>query len=383
MNPIEINAIDHVVLRVKDLDAALAFYRDALGLSIERQLDIGLVQLRAGASLIDLVPVSSPLGQSRRTGSARATAATWITLRWNSAASTPPRFRAHLDAHGIEHGEPSQRYGAKGTGPSIYIKDPDGNTVELKGPGDGSAPLARMKVMEITPGEFRCSRRIDDSRYGAGGSVARRPHRDALAAAPTAHRAGPPRNRLSARSSRRHRPEQDESARREDVRVRRHERRRQDHASRISRRQTAARPARADRRGHGPGMGMVGTGYGHEGMGMGMGGHGSGPDGGPTRRESAQRSRPISSRRSTPTTTASCRRPSSRRRGKPLHTMMKTQMFTTSRQERRRRADQGRVSAVRAKMSAMDTNGDGTVTREEMKAAHAAPTTQTPPAPPN
>ena len=63
MNPIEINAIDHVVLRVKDLDAALAFYRDALGLTIERQLDIGLVQLRAGASLIDLVPVSSPLGQ--------------------------------------------------------------------------------------------------------------------------------------------------------------------------------------------------------------------------------------------------------------------------------------------------------------------------------
>jgi catechol 2,3-dioxygenase-like lactoylglutathione lyase family enzyme len=41
---------------------------------------------------------------------------------------------AHLAAHGIEHGETAERYGAKGIGPSIYIKDPDGNTVELKGP---------------------------------------------------------------------------------------------------------------------------------------------------------------------------------------------------------------------------------------------------------
>jgi catechol 2,3-dioxygenase-like lactoylglutathione lyase family enzyme len=63
MNPIEIRTIDHVVLRVKDLEMALAFYRDTLGLPIERKLDIGLVQLRAGRSLIDLVPVSSQLGR--------------------------------------------------------------------------------------------------------------------------------------------------------------------------------------------------------------------------------------------------------------------------------------------------------------------------------
>jgi glyoxylase I family protein len=56
-NPLEITGLDHVVLRVRDLDAALGFYRDVLGLPIERQLDIGLVQLRAGRALIDLVPV--------------------------------------------------------------------------------------------------------------------------------------------------------------------------------------------------------------------------------------------------------------------------------------------------------------------------------------
>jgi glyoxylase I family protein len=133
MNPIEINAIDHVVLRVTDLDAALAFYRDALGLSVERQLDIGLVQLRAGASLIDLVPVSSPLGQLGGAGPATD------GRNMDHFALELRRFDAdaiskYLTARGIEHGEPAQRYGAKGTGPSIYIKDPDGNTVELKGP---------------------------------------------------------------------------------------------------------------------------------------------------------------------------------------------------------------------------------------------------------
>ena len=136
MNPIQINAIDHVVLRVKDLAAALAFYRDALGLVIERQLDIGLVQLRAGASLIDLIPVSSrlgsaggpPAGQSGHNMDHFA-----LELEQFDAAA----IHAHLEAHGIEHGAAADRYGAKGSGPSIYLKDPDGNTVELKGPAIG------------------------------------------------------------------------------------------------------------------------------------------------------------------------------------------------------------------------------------------------------
>jgi catechol 2,3-dioxygenase-like lactoylglutathione lyase family enzyme len=131
--PIDVRGLDHVVLRVKDLTASLGFYRDALGLSIERELDLGLVQLRAGASLIDLVPVTSPLGQL----GGPAAGANGFNMdhfaleleRFDAAA-----IFAHLDAHGIAHGAVDQRYGAKGTGPSIYVKDPDGNTVELKGP---------------------------------------------------------------------------------------------------------------------------------------------------------------------------------------------------------------------------------------------------------
>lgn len=121
------------MLRVKDLDAALRCYRDALGLPIERQLDIGLVQLRAGAALIDLVPVTSPLG---RAGGPPAGTSGFnmdhfaLELAHFDAAA----ICAHLDAHGIAHGEVAQRYGARGQGPSLYLTDPDGNTVELKGP---------------------------------------------------------------------------------------------------------------------------------------------------------------------------------------------------------------------------------------------------------
>ena len=133
MNPIEIRTIDHVVLRVRDLDAALVFYRDTLGLEIERKLDLGLVQLRAGRCLIDLVPVSSQLGRlggppPQANGHNMDHFALELE-RFDAAA-----IFAHLDAHGVEHGEVSQRYGANGTGASIYVKDPDGNTVELKSP---------------------------------------------------------------------------------------------------------------------------------------------------------------------------------------------------------------------------------------------------------
>jgi glyoxylase I family protein len=132
-NPFEITGLDHVVLRVKDLDAALHFYRDALGLTIERELDIGLVQLRAGASLIDLVPVTSPLGRAGGpppgVGGFNMDHFALELAHFDAAA-----MGTHLDTYGIKHGETAQRYGARGTGPSLYITDPDGNTVELKGP---------------------------------------------------------------------------------------------------------------------------------------------------------------------------------------------------------------------------------------------------------
>jgi glyoxylase I family protein len=127
-------AIDHLVLRVVDLGRMLRFYCDALGCTIEKRQDsIGLIQLRAGNSLIDLVPIDGKLG---------------------SAGGAPPgkegRNLDHfclrvepfdevaickqLARYGYASGPVERRYGAEGEGPSIYITDPEGNVVELKGP---------------------------------------------------------------------------------------------------------------------------------------------------------------------------------------------------------------------------------------------------------
>jgi len=131
---IPIRDIDHIVLRVTDLDRMLAFYCDALGCPVEkRQDDIGLIQLRAGRSLIDLVPLTGKLGKAGGAGpGAEGRNLDHFCLRvdpFDEAA-----IRAQLAAHGVEAGAVESRYGAQGTGPSIYVTDPEGNVVELKGP---------------------------------------------------------------------------------------------------------------------------------------------------------------------------------------------------------------------------------------------------------
>ncbi len=47
---------------------------------------------------------------------------------------------SHLRKHGVAVGDIRTRYGAEGNGISIYLTDPEGNTVELKGPSDGQPP---------------------------------------------------------------------------------------------------------------------------------------------------------------------------------------------------------------------------------------------------
>lgn len=131
---IPIRDIDHIVLRVVDLERMLGFYCGVLGCPVEkRQDDIGLIQLRAGRSLIDLVPVSGKLG---RAGGA-APGAEGRNLDHFCLRVEPfdePAIRAHLAAHGVQGGAIEARYGAEGTGPSLYLTDPEGNVVELKGP---------------------------------------------------------------------------------------------------------------------------------------------------------------------------------------------------------------------------------------------------------
>lgn len=129
-----IRDIDHLVLRVSNVATMIAFYGEVLGCPVHRRDEtIQLVQLRAGRGLIDLIPVDSEMG--RAGGGAPAAEGRNLDhfcLRvdpWDADA-----ICAHLRSHGVEPGAVVQRFGAEGRGPSIYLKDPEGNRVELKGP---------------------------------------------------------------------------------------------------------------------------------------------------------------------------------------------------------------------------------------------------------
>jgi catechol 2,3-dioxygenase-like lactoylglutathione lyase family enzyme len=133
-SPIAIREIDHIVLRVVDLARMLRFYGEVLGCrEVRRQDEIGLVQLRAGSSMVDLIPVSGKLGAAGGAAPGReGRNVDHVCFRvepFDEAA-----IRAHLAAHGIEAGPAASRFGAEGEGPSIYLADPEGNMIELKGP---------------------------------------------------------------------------------------------------------------------------------------------------------------------------------------------------------------------------------------------------------
>ena len=139
-SPIECKGLDHVVLRVRDLEKAISFYENVLGLSVERRIDeLGLVQLRAGASLLDLVGADSKLGKAG--GKAPDPSAPNMDhFALTLAHFDEDAIRHHLAQHGIEAEATGTRYGAEGFGPPIYLRDLDGNTVELKGPKGPEEP---------------------------------------------------------------------------------------------------------------------------------------------------------------------------------------------------------------------------------------------------
>ena len=131
---LKIREIDHLVLRVRDVDRMIRFYGEVLGCPVHRiDEKIGLVQLRAGRGLIDLVPLDSEIGRAGGAGPGKeGRNMDHFCLRvenWDADA-----IAAHLRAYGVEPGAVAQRFGAEGQGPSLYLTDPEGNTVELKGP---------------------------------------------------------------------------------------------------------------------------------------------------------------------------------------------------------------------------------------------------------
>jgi glyoxylase I family protein len=129
--PFAIKNLDHVVVCVQDLERALKFYTQVLGCKEERRVaSIGLVQLRAGASMIDLQLVNPGPEDSEQGAPTKNMDHFALRIEPFDAKA----IRSHLEKHGVDVGEVVQRYGAEGDGPSLYIDDPDGNMIELKGP---------------------------------------------------------------------------------------------------------------------------------------------------------------------------------------------------------------------------------------------------------
>ncbi|MFC1689826.1 VOC family protein [Pseudomonadota bacterium] len=130
---IRVRMIDHIVLRTSQTEAMVKFYSQVLGCRLERSLpaETGLVQLRAGKSLIDLVAIESDLGRAGG-GPPSATENNMDHFCLQIETISERRLRQWLHSHGVDADRFEVRYGAQGFGPSVYIRDPDGNTVELR-----------------------------------------------------------------------------------------------------------------------------------------------------------------------------------------------------------------------------------------------------------
>jgi catechol 2,3-dioxygenase-like lactoylglutathione lyase family enzyme len=125
-------AIDHIALNVADVDRALAFYHEALGLDVER-----LDEFRAGKcgfpsarvtahTVIDLMPGGAVTQDGRHPLNHFA-----LSLATDDLAG----LRARLVEHEVDIVEEAKpRWGAQGGQPSMKVLDPDGNIVELKAP---------------------------------------------------------------------------------------------------------------------------------------------------------------------------------------------------------------------------------------------------------
>ena len=128
-----IREIDHVVIRTAEPAAMARFYCEALGCTVEKeQPDIGLTQLRAGRSMIDLLAVGSPIDRSDSGTPGTGRNVDHVCLRVEHYDA------AQLSAHLIAHAGAARRRGADtapdGFGQSLYLFDPEGNMVELQGP---------------------------------------------------------------------------------------------------------------------------------------------------------------------------------------------------------------------------------------------------------
>jgi len=135
-----IRGIDHVVLRVRDIDRMRKFYCDVLGAKhVAYRAEFGMSHLSIGSAMIDLVEVNGPLGKPGGAAPGRE-GRNMDHLCLRVEPFDEQAIVSHLKRNGVAVGDIKNRFGAEGNGTSIYLNDPEGNTVELKGPSDGKGP---------------------------------------------------------------------------------------------------------------------------------------------------------------------------------------------------------------------------------------------------
>ncbi len=136
--PYRLGGIDHVVIRARDIEAMLGFYRDVLGCPVAKHNEpLGLWHLDAGGSMIDLVDMNGKAGSRGGPPPGPGRNVDHVAIRVEPFDADA--ILAHFAAHGIAAEAPATRFGAEGDGPSIYLRDPEGNGVELKGRGSSGA----------------------------------------------------------------------------------------------------------------------------------------------------------------------------------------------------------------------------------------------------
>jgi glyoxylase I family protein len=136
---LKLRGIDHVVLRVRDIDVMRRFYCDVLGAAhVAYRPEFGMSHLRAGSAMIDLVEISGPLGRACGAAPDRE-GRNMDHLCLRVEPFDEKEILSYLRQQGVVVGDVRNRFGAEGNGVSIYVTDPEGNTVELKGPSDGKA----------------------------------------------------------------------------------------------------------------------------------------------------------------------------------------------------------------------------------------------------
>ena len=130
--PYRTKGLDHVVLRAKDIDKMLNFYSNVLGLPVRKHnTSAGLWHLQAGYSMIDLVDISKSAGQAGDPPPSAGKNVDHIALKIDPFDIDT--LRAYFASRDVDIKSFQIRFGADGEGPSVYLEDPEGNGVELKG----------------------------------------------------------------------------------------------------------------------------------------------------------------------------------------------------------------------------------------------------------